>query len=131
MEGSGGPTEVEVAPGITIESPVGLRVTGAQAIDSKAAAWEGSDLQVVVDEGPLADPLTLYEERPDALVTEETIGGRAARVVSFTLEDGAPFAAAHFSAENAAAAPLTISVTGRGEQGEDVPLQVLRSVRFT
>jgi hypothetical protein len=130
MEGSGGPSEVEVAPGITIESPVGLRVTGAEAIDSKAAAWEGSDLQVVVDEGPLADPLTLYDERPDALVSEETIGGRTARVVSFTLEDGAPFAAAHFPAEEATD-PLTISVTGRGEQGEDVPLQVLRSVTFT
>ena len=111
-----------------MEAPAELTAAGA-AIDSKAAAWEGLNLQVVVDEGRLADPLASYEHRPGARTTEETIGGRSARVVAFPLEDGSSFAAAHFPEAEGRDA-LTISVTGRAEHGGDTPLRALRSVTF-
>jgi len=122
--------EFEVAPGLSLDSPVELAAADAEAIDSRAAAWEGPGLHVVVDEGELADPLLSYGARPDAAVREETIGGRRARVVTFTLEGGVPFAAAHFPADDRRG-PLTISATGTAGESTDVPLHLLRSVTFS
>jgi hypothetical protein len=126
--------DVELTPGLRLRSPVQLRPAQAQGVDSNVSAWQDGKLEVVVDEGPYADPLTTYDDRPNAHTADETIGGQPARVVSFPLDDGRQFAAAHFdrgTGGGVAAGRTTISVTGRDELGGDVPLRIVRSVRFT
>jgi hypothetical protein len=120
--------------GFRLRSPVDLREADAKGIDSNATALEGRNLSVVIDAGPFSDPLTSYGDRRGASASEETIGGRTARVVSFPLDDGSQFAAAHFEldGEARAGAPrkLTISVTGREDLGGEVPLKIVRSLEF-
>ena len=115
---------------VRLRSPVTLTQSGAVGIDSAAGTWEGDDLGVTIDSGPLADPLTSYEGRHDARVGETTIGGRPARVVSFRLEDGRYLAAAHFDDQGAEGSGLTISVVGAEPVGEEVPLLMVESVEF-
>lgn len=117
-----------------LRSPVPLTETAATGVDSNAKALEGTNLNVVIDEGQFSDPLTAYGSRQGAQLLEEPIGGRAARVVSFPLDDGSHFAAAHFEPDGDAGSDrpgkLTISVTGRDDAGGDVPLEVVRSLEF-
>lgn len=115
---------------IRLRTPVHLSKSGAVGIDSRAGGWEGKDVDVTIDQGPLADPLTSYEGRPDARVSETTIDGRPARVVSFRLEDGRYLAAAHLEGQGADGIGLTISVVGAEPVGEEVPLLIVESVEF-
>ena len=115
---------------VRLRSPVPLTQSDAVGIDSGAGTWEGDDVGVTIDQGPLADPLTSYEGRADARVSETTIGGRPARVVSFRLEDGRYLAAAHFEGQGAEGGGLTISVVGAQPVGEEVPLLMVESVEF-
>jgi hypothetical protein len=109
---------------VRLRSPVDLRPAGRTGIDSTVSVFQGSTIEVTVDEGPFSDPLTGYGDRPDHRITEELVGSRPARVVSFRLEeDLGQFAGAHFEG-------LTIAVIGREDLGGDVPLQMVKSVRF-
>jgi hypothetical protein len=128
--------DIALTPGLRLRSPVQLSPAEAQGVDSNVRAWEGGggNIEVVVDEGPYADPLTTYDDRPNAHAANETIGGQPARVVSFLLDGWRQFAAAHFdrgTGGGVATGKTTVSVTGRDELGGDVPLKIVRSVRFT
>jgi len=121
--------EVALGP-VRLRSPVPLTQSDATGIDSTAARWEGGSVDVTIDEGALADPLTSYEDRPGARVSDRTIGGRSARVVSMPLEDGRHLAAAHFEAQGEMSEGFTISVVGSEQVGEEVPLQMVESVEL-
>jgi hypothetical protein len=124
---------IELTPRLRIRSPVELSRSNAVAIDSNASIWEGPDLTIVVDEGPFSDPLATHGGRPIGQSAEETIGGRAARVVSSRLDDGSQFAGAHFDRDDrpgGGSQKLTVTVTGRDIDGGDIPLKVLRSLEF-
>jgi hypothetical protein len=126
--------EVTIDNRFRLRSPVPLSETAATGVDSNASALEGPNLNVVIDEGQFSDPLTAYGSRQGAHVSEEPVGGHPARVVSFPLDDGSQFAAAHFELGGDAGSDrprkLTISVTGRDDAGGKVPLEVVRSLEF-
>lgn len=113
-----------------MRSPVPLNQTSAVGIDSRAGTWDGGEVVVTIDEGPLADSLTTYADRPGAETTEQTIDGRPARVVSFQLDDGRYLAAAHFERREREAADLTISVVVTEALGEEAPAQIVGSIEF-
>jgi hypothetical protein len=118
---------------LRLRSPVDLAAAGREGIDSHVSVFQGKNLEVTVDEGPFCDPLTGYGDRPEHRMTEEPIGGRPARVVSFRLDEAqGHFAGAHFDGEGEGSGPskLTIAVIGREDLGGDVPLQVVKSVQF-
>jgi hypothetical protein len=122
--------EITSDSGLRFRSPVELTPVAARGIDSNVNLWEGKNLTVMMDEGPFADPLTSYANRPNARVFEETVAGRPARVVSFQLDDGRDFAAVHLDlgGPGPGGRRLTISVTGREEFGGEVPLEIAKSV---
>jgi hypothetical protein len=125
---------VTVGNRFRLRSPVDLTVADAAGVDSNATALEGRNISVVIDEGPFSDPLTSYGNRQGVQSSEEPIDGHPARVVSFPLDDGSQFAAAHFDLSGGAGPDhprkLTISVTGRDDAAGDVPLKVVRSLEF-
>src|SRR5262245_15036230 len=97
--------DVTLSHEITIRSPVALTRADTTPIDSDVSVFTDTDVTVVVDAGPFADPLT---QRPGAELVGDEIGGRPARVVVY--HGGAEVgdvAAAHFPASG-----LTLTVTG-------------------
>jgi hypothetical protein len=122
--------EVRFDARLRLRVPAWVSATGAQAIDSTAAVWQGEGVTVVVDEGPFADPLTRYA----VAATEDTLGGRAARVVAFDREGGGHFAGAHFPGDPGATsgpdAPLTVAVETSEEVDRETGLAIVRSVEF-
>jgi hypothetical protein len=118
---------------LRLRSPVDLEPAGREGIDSPVSVFQGATIEVTVDEGPFCDPLTGYGDRPEHRISEEVVGGRPARVVSFRLEgDQGALAGAHFesAAEDPGPSRLTIAVIGRQDLGGDVPLEMVKSVRF-
>jgi len=119
--------------GLRLRSPVDLTPLAARGVDSPAQVLGGVDLEVTVDAGPFADPLTGYRDRPAYQATEETIGGRPARAISCRLdEQGGHLAGAHFPEQPRAPGPrqLTVSVVDRGCADADRALRIVRSLEF-
>lgn len=114
---------VELGSGVRIRTPVQLART-AGGVDTKASSWEGPGITATIDDGPFSDPLTSFEQRPNARTAQEMVGGRAARVASARLDDGRHLAAAHFEQG------ITVSIVADGDRGEEVALEVLRSIEF-
>ena len=115
-------------------SPVTLHKTDAQGIDTDFGEWKGEGLTVRIDYGIYADPLMSYRDRDGYEELTEEIDGRMARIVSFRPSNGGRFAAAHFKAPNVTggrtANRLTMTVEAAAMVGEDVPLRIIRSLKF-
>lgn len=103
-----------------------------QSIDSNATVWRGSGVTVLVDEGPFADTLTSYRDRPNHRVTDATINGHPARVVSFERKDGGHYVAAHFAGaeEGGGAGGLTVAVETIEGVSPEIGSSILRSIAF-
>jgi hypothetical protein len=114
--------------------PTSLSEADEQGIDSSVALWEGKGITVRVDYGLFSDPLTSYVDRPNYNLSNEDIGGHAARIVWFDQNDGSHFVAAHFHdlAERRGVnlRNLTIVVETSQEVGSEIPEKIIRSIQF-
>jgi hypothetical protein len=126
--------EIDFGGKLQFSLPAGLAETKEQGIDSRVGRWEGEGITVRVDYGIFSDPLTSYAERPNYRLAAEKIDNRTARVVSFDLNDGKDFIAAHFGGfteeETGERSALTIVVETEPGVGSEVASQIIRSVRF-
>src|SRR4051812_5799113 len=57
--------EVQLRMGHTLCLPPGLSGGDDRGVDTAVATWSGPGIQILVDEGPFADPLTSYAGRPN------------------------------------------------------------------
>lgn len=126
--------------GIHFDAPEALRPDAQEkAIDSAVEAWSGGGLEVVVDRSSFADPLTGYGQRPEHAASLQEVGGRPARVVEFTDEDGSHVAGVHFPGQGEGATgvrdaglpPMTVIVRSSPGAPRESALRVVHSIRFT
>ena len=114
--------------------PAALSETKEQGIDSSVTRWEGEGITIRVDYGMFSDPLTSYVKRPNYHLSNEEIGNRAARVVSFNQDDGRHLVAAHFhdlaEGKSANRGKLTVVVETEPSVGREVASRIVRSIRF-
>ena len=115
---------------VSIRLPEEVGPTDDRAIDSTAATWSGKGISLLVDEGPFADPLTSYENRPNYRAAEETIGGRKARVVAFDQPDGTRSVAAHFPDDGGEPGALTVVARGESGVAQELLNQIIRDISF-
>lgn len=90
-------------------------------------------MSVLVDATEYADPLDPTAAPPRVRATTEQIGGRPARVVYWEENDGTRVVGARFAGgpESAAArSGVTVVVRTTSDVPSDVPMGILRSVRF-
>jgi len=80
----------------------------------------------VVDQGPFADSLDRYAGRPGYDLRDEDLGGRPGRVVRFRSDDGATYTVC---AQVPDLDRLTVVVTADRSVPEQVPLEIVRSIR--
>lgn len=125
----------EVRGGVVLfSSPVEVTPTGGTGADTAFAEWQGDGLVVRADYGLFVDPLTGHRSRAGTQLSEETIDGRAARVLAADQPDGSRFTAAHFpdlSGPDGRSAKLTFVVITSGQRTAEEALEIIRSLRFT
>ena len=125
--------EVSLLTGHRLCLPPGVSGGSAQGVDTAVAAWSGPGIQILVDEGPFADPLTSYARRTNYRTSVETIDGRPACLVSFNDDDGMRVVAAHFAGSVAGSGVpdrLTVLVRLVPDRDQEVALKIIQSFRF-
>jgi hypothetical protein len=119
---------------LELSIPAGMSVSEAYAFESPTGMWEGDDMTVLVDATMYADDLRSQSASPRAKTATEHIDGRPARIVSYEDDNGTPVIAAHVmplqAATGAAPAGVTVVVRGGPLAAPDIPLQIIRSLRF-
>jgi hypothetical protein len=115
---------------IRLSVPADVSPSAEPSIDSGASLWRGEGVTVIFDEGPFSDPLTSYSNRPNYRMTDEVIGGRRARVVSFEPEDGGHYVAAHFLDESESGGLVTVAVQTAKGVPPAVGAAIVQSVAF-
>ena len=113
--------------------PPTLSASLGAAFESPVGVWEGDGITVVVDATMYADELGPASAPPHAVTASEEIGGRPARMVSWDEDDGARVVAARFDAApgtGSARSGVTAVVRAAPQVACDIPLRILRSVRF-
>lgn len=114
------------AGNLSFSAPPDVARTGEQGIDSASAAWESDSLRISIDSGPFSDGLRSYGNKAGYKAREESINGRAARIVEFDQPDGKRFTAARFDAPPL----LTFVVVANEDVDPEVPQEILRGIRF-
>jgi hypothetical protein len=126
--------DVALGRGLKMKVPSDLTRGRDQGIDTNASNWQGKGINVLVDQGPFADPLTSSASRTGSRSTEESIGGRPARIVSYVNEAGTRVIAAHVAGSRRGASvvePVTVVIRLDPEgPSEEVARTILRSLRF-
>jgi hypothetical protein len=117
------------AGGPRLRLPADMAAAAEQPLDSPAAAFEGNDVSVLVDQGPFSDPLTGYANRKEHRESTELIDGRPARVVSFVDDCGMTVVGAHFP-DSPGEVPVTIIARAHSAAGRTVAEQIVREVTF-
>ena len=125
--------EVSLPTGHRLRVPPRLSGGDDQGMDTTIATWSGPGIQILVDDGPFADPLTSYARRPNHWTSEETIDGQPARIVGFDDDGGTRVVAAHFPGSVAGSGVsdrLTILVRIEPGGDQEVARKIIRSFRF-
>ena len=119
---------------LELSLPATMAASKAHVLESPTGIWEGDDMTVLVDATMYADDLTSQSASPGAKTAVEHIDGRPARIVSYEEANGTRVTAAHVGPSqppsSSSRAGVTIVVRGAPPPDPDIPLQIIKSVRF-
>ena len=118
---------------LELSLPATMSASDEHALESPTGMWESDDMTVLVDATMYADDLTSQSASPGAKTAIEHIDGRPARIVSYEEANGTRVTAANVGSSQpttSSPAGLTIVVRGDPPADPDIPLQIIRSVRF-
>jgi hypothetical protein len=114
--------------------PPGLREAKIHPIDSHLRRWESENLVVQFDYGQFSDPLTLYSRKGQYKTTNDQISNYAANIISFQRDSGWHFNGAHFpdlgKDSYGHVIKITLTVESGPEVDRELPLKIVRSIRF-
>jgi hypothetical protein len=117
-----------------ISIPPSLMEVQTQGIDSDFREWKSKDITVRVDVSLFSDSLTSYKNQSHYISFNEEIAGRPVKIVSFDKEDGTHVVAAHFAdldvSNDDRRQKLTVVVESGRAIGTEIPLRIIRSIRF-
>ena len=126
--------DVTLGRGLKLKVPADLTRARDQGIDTNASLWKAKGISVLVDQGPFADPLKSSASRTGAQSTEESIGGRPARIVSYVEETGTRVVAAHVAGSRRGTSvvdPVTVVIRLDPDgPSDEIARLILRSLHF-
>jgi hypothetical protein len=116
-----------VVGNVSLELSTSLMRREGTHIDSSANVFEGSGIIVIIDQGPFADRLDYYADRPEYQEKIKNIAGTTSRTISFRCPDrGTYTVAAHLLSPK----HVTVVVQADAFVPERVPREIIESLRL-
>lgn len=112
---------------VSLELPVALVKRQDAPLDSAAGVFEGSNVTVIVDQGPFADRLDSHAGRPEYQEEVKPVAGTSGRTIFFRSPQGGTYTVAiHLPAPK----HVTVVVQADASVPEQVPRDIVESLRL-